>query len=978
MANTKTTSNKKPAGRGGSRSGGGSSGGKKKTAVSTARAYGSRSASSGGRSASSGGRPASSGRGRSRSAAPRDRIDTGREIFGVVLVILGILLGIFCYFGSSGLLSAAAPLLFGLFGIMTYAVPVILIGLGVMLIAVPDGELRPGTVISIIVILFAVLGLIHVITRGSALVGAKFGDAVSDAITYGKAHRGGGFFGGLVAYLFVLLLGKVGSIVALIGVIIIAALLLTHFSIGNYARELHTAYVNDAAARREKRKPYNEQLTDDGKKTRRNEPVPDEQEDEEFIPHSGDPLTAGDTDYDYGRSAGTKRPAGRTEAEPSADRNAGRHRVRFGGSKNKHEGELDFLPVSGPLETGRSSARRRDKNSGELKDSFNVESGNYGDWVSVPTKPRHRIPIRKPADGELLDSPSVDPANAIPADVPDNDILDGVVISRYDDPEHADPIPAGDETAEPVMTETIPVTYDDGTGEEAGEEKPKKPENESTEAEDGDAITENPVVIEYQRPPLDLLKLPDPTTSVASEPPEEKARLLIESLRSFNISAKIVNISVGPVITRFELQPAQGIRVSKITSLSNDIALALAAPRVRIEAPIPGKSAIGIEIPNSSTITVYLRELFESSEFQNARSPLTFALGKDIAGKVVLGDLSKMPHMLVAGQTGSGKSVCINGIILSAVYKSSPKDVRMILIDPKVVELSIFQTLPHLFCPVVTEPKKAASALRWAVNEMDARYKKMAEFHARDIDRFNAVQKDENERWPRLMIIIDELADLMLVAAKDVEDSICRIAQLGRACGIHLIVATQRPSVDVITGLIKANIPSRIAFAVSNGTDSRVILDTTGAEKLLGRGDMLFHPNGASKPTRAQGAFVSDEEVEAVAEFFATTTSQKPVFKMDITEISTGGQAGSPAASKEDDDMLPDALRLVIENKQASISMLQRRLRIGYSRAGNLIDCMEQRGYITKGDGAKPRNVLITAADFNQLFGGDMPTDGDQ
>ena len=970
MANKKTVSNKNTAGSGRSRpSGGQASRSTKKPTVSTTRAYGSRSASSGRR-------PSSPKRASSRSTAPRDRIDTGREVFGVVLVILGILLGIFCYFGSSGLLAAAAPLLFGLFGIMTYVVPVFLIGLGIMLIAVPDGELRPGTVISIIVILFAVLGLIHVITRGSSLVGAKFGDAVSDAITFGKAHRGGGFFGGLVGYLFVLLLGKVGSIVALIGIIIIAALLLTHFSIGNYARELHTAYVNDAAARREKRRPYNEQLTDGGKKGRRNEPLPDDEEDEEFIPHSGDPLTAGDTDYDYGRSAGTKRPAGRAETEPAQTRTAGRHRGKLGSRQNKHGDDLDFFPVSGPIETGRAS-RRRDKNGGELKDSFNVESGNYGDWIPVPAKPRHRIPIRKPADGELLDSPAVDPANVIPENVPEADILDGVVISRYDDPEHNDPVPAG-ESAEAAVTEPIPVTYESGTGEDDPAEQPKKPEGGSTETEAGDGITETPVVFEYQRPPLDLLKLPDPTMSVASEPPEEKARLLIESLKSFNISAKIVNISVGPVITRFELQPAQGIRVSKITSLSNDIALALAAPRVRIEAPIPGKSAIGIEIPNSSTIMVFLRELLESSEFQNARSPLTFALGKDIAGKVVLGDLSKMPHMLVAGQTGSGKSVCINSIILSAVYKSSPKDVRMILIDPKVVELSIFQTLPHLFCPVVTEPKKAASALRWAVNEMDARYKKMAEFHARDIDRFNAVQKDENERWPRLMIIIDELADLMLVAAKDVEDSICRIAQLGRACGIHLIVATQRPSVDVITGLIKANIPSRIAFAVSNGTDSRVILDTTGAEKLLGRGDMLFHPNGASKPTRAQGAFVSDEEVEAVAEFFATTTSQKPVFKMDITEISTGGQAGSPAANKEDDDMLPDALRLVIENKQASISMLQRRLRIGYSRAGNLIDCMEQRGYITKGDGAKPRNVLITAADFNQLFGGDMPTDGDQ
>ena len=331
--------------------------------------------------------------------------------------------------------------------------------------------------------------------------------------------------------------------------------------------------------------------------------------------------------------------------------------------------------------------------------------------------------------------------------------------------------------------------------------------------------------------------------------------------------------------------------------------------------------------------------------------------------------------MLVAGQTGSGKSVCINGIILSLVYKSSPKDVRMILIDPKVVELSIFSTLPHLFCPVVTEPKKAAGALRWAVTEMDNRYKRMAEVHARDIDRYNAVQKDDNERWPRLVIIIDELADLMIVAGKDVEESICRIAQLGRACGIHLIVATQRPSVDVITGLIKANIPSRIAFAVSHATDSRVILDSNGADKLLGRGDMLFHPNGAPKPTRAQGAYVDDEEVESIAEFFTKTTSQQPVFQTDVlAEITGAGSASSPGQGngKQEDELLPDAVRLVIESGAASISMIQRRLRVGYARAARLIDIMEQKHYVSEADGSKPRKVLLDAAGYNDIFGGEI------
>ena len=433
-----------------------------------------------------------------------------------------------------------------------------------------------------------------------------------------------------------------------------------------------------------------------------------------------------------------------------------------------------------------------------------------------------------------------------------------------------------------------------------------------------------------------------------------------------------MGISVGPVITRFEIQPAVGVRINKVTTLTDEIAYALAAKSVRIEAPIPGKSAIGIEIPNDSTAQVFLRDIIDTQDFRNAKSPLTFALGKDIAGKVVLGDLAKMPHMLIAGQTGAGKSVCLNCIILSFVYKSAPKDLQMILIDPKQVELSSFDNLPHLFRPVVKDPKKAAGALRWACTEMDKRYSLMATLHAREIDRYNALQTDEADRLPRLVIIIDELADLMIVASKDVEESICRIAQLGRACGIHIIVATQRPSVDVITGLIKANIPSRIAFAVSNGTDSRVILDSTGAERLLGRGDMLFHPNGASKHIRAQGAFVSEEEVASIAKFFDDNPCTNQYFDdSDFSEVSSAsGSAPAQGNGKQEDDLLPEAVRLVIESGAASISMIQRRLRVGYARAARLIDIMEQKGYVSRADGAKPRNVLISAAQYAEIFGG--------
>lgn len=507
-----------------------------------------------------------------------------------------------------------------------------------------------------------------------------------------------------------------------------------------------------------------------------------------------------------------------------------------------------------------------------------------------------------------------------------------------------------------------------------GEGTEKKTETKPAEGENGSGLEDPPIIEEkpmqvYQRPPLTLLSLPDHSEAIANDSPAEKAKLLLETLASFNINARLLNIAVGPVITRFEIQPAQGVRVNRITGLSNDIALALAAPRVRIEAPIPGKAAIGIEIPNKDTAMVRLREVLDTREFSVASSPLTFALGKDIAGKPVYANLEKMPHMLIAGSTGSGKSVCINSIILSTVYKSTPEEVRMILIDPKVVELQIFAPVPHLYCPVVTDPKKAAGVLKWACNEMDQRYIKMSNFNARDLARFNSLQQDPEDRMPRLMIIIDELADLMMVSAKEVEESIARLAQLGRAAGIHLIVATQRPSVDVITGLIKTNIPSRIAFAVASAIDSRVILDMGGAEKLLGRGDMLFHPNGAAKPIRAQGAYVSDEEVEAVMQFFTEHKIEVPQNTKVLDSIPDLNSSTGQGNGKQEDDLLPDAVRIVMDSGSASISMIQRRLRVGYARAARLVDIMEQMKIVSGFDGSKPRNVLIDEAGYRELFG---------
>ncbi len=511
---------------------------------------------------------------------------------------------------------------------------------------------------------------------------------------------------------------------------------------------------------------------------------------------------------------------------------------------------------------------------------------------------------------------------------------------------------------------------------EAFAPEPAKKETPAKKPAEGDDI---PLVVPpapeapaYEPPSIDCLNKPRETFGKSAENPTATAHLLEETLQSFNISARVINISVGPVVTRYELQPAPGVRVNRITTLSNDIALALAAPRVRIEAPIPGKAAVGIEVPNKDAATVLLRDIIESSEFINAKSSVTMALGKDIAGKIIVADLAKMPHMLIAGSTGSGKSVCINDLIISMIYKSSPQDLKLILVDPKMVELSVFGTLPHLLIPVVTEPKKAASALRWAVNEMTLRYKKFSEVGARDLARYNSLMEDQTKKIPKLVVIIDELADLMMVAPDDVEDSICRIAQLGRAAGIHLIVATQRPSADIITGLIKANIPSRCAFAVSSAIDSRIILDAAGAEKLLGRGDMLFHPNGAGKPTRLQCAYVSDEEVERVMSGFkkAETRFSEDVLSEINDEAKGGAQGGVFGEGKQEDELLGEAVRVVMENGQASISMIQRRLRVGYARAARLVDMMEQKKYVSPFDGSKPRQVLITQAEYNRVFGG--------
>jgi S-DNA-T family DNA segregation ATPase FtsK/SpoIIIE len=472
----------------------------------------------------------------------------------------------------------------------------------------------------------------------------------------------------------------------------------------------------------------------------------------------------------------------------------------------------------------------------------------------------------------------------------------------------------------------------------------------------------------YRLPPVTLLKpslkLKNPRIN---KDITENVRILEETLDSFGVQGKVTQVSCGPTITRYEMQPAPGVKVSKIVNLADDIALSLAAPQVRIEAPIPGKAALGIEVPNKEIATVHFREVLETEEFLQSQSILTVALGKDIAGNPIVADLAKMPHLLIAGATGSGKSVCMNSLICSLLFKGKPDQLKFLMIDPKMVELSNYNGVPHLVSPVVTDPKKAAGALRWAVNEMEKRYELFAAAGVRDIQRYNELKSinpgGEEPALPFIVVLVDELADLMMVAPADVEDAICRLAQMARAAGIHLVVATQRPSVDVITGVIKANIPSRIAFAVSSQIDSRTILDMGGAEKLLGRGDMLFYPVGISKPIRVQGVYVSDKEVEAIVEFLKSQAMPDYLEEVTAVQEDFGGE------TTVDDELLPEATRLLIENGQASISMLQRRLRIGYNRAARLMDQMEARGIVGSFEGSKPRAVLIGWEEYRQMFG---------
>ena len=544
----------------------------------------------------------------------------------------------------------------------------------------------------------------------------------------------------------------------------------------------------------------------------------------------------------------------------------------------------------------------------------------------------------------------------------DDDLASGKDAEESDEPVRDEPV-RSEKFGEPIIV--------GGFSPKAMEEKLTNSEAAKSTLKDGDFNISVTSSESYKFPPIDLLKKSRKTArNQAGEENElrAKAMKLEETLHSFNIDAQVTNVTQGPAVTRYEVHPNSGVKVKGIKNLADDIALNMEAKSIRIEAPIPGKPAVGIEIENDRINMVTVRELIDSAAFKKSESKITFAVGKDIAGKAIVADLKSMPHLLIAGSTGSGKSVCINSIITSILYKARPDEVKLVLIDPKVVELSNYNGIPHLLIPVVTDPPKAAAALNWAVAEMDDRYRKFAEERVRDLGSYNEAmikKGQEEDKMPQIVIVIDELADLMMAAPSQVEESICRLAQKARAAGMHLIVATQRPSVDVITGVIKANIPSRIAFAVSSQVDSRTILDMSGAEKLVGKGDMLFNPLGSGKPVRVQGPFISDSEVQAVIDYVKAQAEETEYSENVMDSIERANIPDAEKGNRDlEDELLPEAIELVVQAHQASVSMLQRRFRIGYNRAARIIDMMEDRQIIGPSDGSRPRQVLISEEDL--------------
>lgn len=853
----------------------------------------------------------------------------------VVLVILAVsILLVLSNFNLCGKMGQAiSGVTFGLFGIMAYVFPlVVFFGISFFVANRSNRIAKIKLISSIFCYIFLTI-LVHMVTEPYD-AGAKLIDAYRNS-SAGK--NGGGLIGGAVVKVLHPLLGTVGCYVVIIVLILISVVLITQKSIfiplGKKGRRAYSKASERHKEQKELRRKEKEaqreaEAAEEVRGTGGNRNVTFEDVKEKFE----------NKDFNFDLSAATEVHEKETVKK----------------SKTNKKSRVDKPPVEDITEE--IILPWQDENSIPVNHMEPIESVNTEKRNSfiVPEGELHPIDIDIEDDFGVMKESESDEKSGETSRI----IHEGVSTSARG---HASPaakhVPSASAVAKAAAkAETIKTSA------------PSAAENQATAEDIETALEQKP---EYVFPPLSLLvRGKQNNGGNTDEQLRQTAAKLKSTLESFGVKVQITNVSCGPSVTRYELQPEQGVKVSKIVGLSDDIKLNLAVADIRIEAPIPGKAAIGIEVPNKENTTVMLRDLLESREFQNSKSGIAFAAGRDIGGKVILADIAKMPHLLIAGATGSGKSVCINTLIMSIIYKAKPEDVRMIMVDPKVVELSVYNGIPHLLIPVVTDPKKAAGALNWAVMEMTDRYKKFAELNVRDLKGYNEkvsqaeFASPDYPKLPQIVIIVDELADLMMVAPGEVEDAICRLAQLARACGIHLVIATQRPSVNVITGLIKANIPSRIAFSVSSSVDSRTIIDMGGAEKLLGKGDMLFYPSGYQKPLRVQGAFVSDKEVNDVVAFLRESQNDQVNYNDEITsKITSAGLADTPGTS-ERDVYFVEAGKFIIEKDKASIGMLQRVFKIGFNRAARIMDQLYEAGVVGPEEGTKPRKVLMSPEEF--------------
>ena len=911
--------------------------------------------------------------GRKKKTAAQQQEDFTREVILWIIVAVSILLFI-SNFGIGGTIgNAVSRFFFGVMGLIAYVFPVLLL-VGTFF-AVSNRGNRVATVKLVAMILFDLFlcMLIELLTKGSAVDGA------AAAYSYSFEHRtGGGFIGGLLAWIFCPNFGLAGSYVIDAIMLIISLVLITERSalrgmqkggkkVYESARSGNERHKERVRIQREER----EQCREEQALRRMDRKVEGVAIDTRVLPrqnvieHSDEiselnaedylempevreekivPLTS---DGGYPPAENLTPSAFSDEAlaavTPEASQNISawtpETETAQGASWNTAPAEASWDVATEPEDPWSTTA------SQEQKDPWSSAAEPEDPWSTASAQEQ------KESWGS-----AAGPENAWEAAAPK---------VQLKEPQEASA------AVSPAETKAV-----SGIGENAGH-------TTSAPAASGESVSAEQMPPErpYVFPPADLLTKAANKAGDSRQHLQETAMKLQQTLKNFGVNVTITNISCGPAVTRYELQPEMGVKVSKIVNLADDIKLNLAAADIRIEAPIPGKAAIGIEVPNKENVMVSFRELVESEEFKKHPSKISFGVGKDIGGKVTVADIAKMPHLLIAGATGSGKSVCINTIIMSILYKANPKEVKLIMIDPKVVELSVYNGIPHLMIPVVTDPKKAAGALHWAVDEMTDRYQKFANASVRDLKGYNAkieslptIEGDPKpEKLPQIVIIVDELADLMMVSPGEVEESICRLAQLARACGIHLIIATQRPSVNVITGLIKANMPSRIAFAVTSGVDSRTILDMNGAEKLLGKGDMLFSPQGIPKPVRVQGAFVSDEEVSAVVGFIKEQNGQvtysaemeEKLSNMESANTTVAIDSGADAGDGRD-VYFADAARLLMEKEKGSIGMLQRYFKIGFNRAARIMDQLEEAGIVGPEEGTKPRRVLMSPEQFEQ------------